>query len=216
MSFTYGALKQAIQDYTENDEETFVANLPVFIRNTEEVMLKFIQLTHFRKNAYNNVVLGNPYLDVPRDYLAPFSMTATNVDGEKRFLDFKDVNFLQAFSPDDTDVGFPRYYAVFDRDNFIFSPTPDGNYRVELHYYYRPESLTALDDDQMSWLSENAPMTMLYGALVEAYTFMKGEQDVMSMYMQRFQQGLVGMTQFGNAKEVTDDYRTGMLIRPKQ
>lgn len=215
MSFTYGELKQAIQDYTENDETTFVNNLPIFIRNAEEKLLKMVQLTDFRKNATGNTSASNPYLNCPSDFLAPFSLSYT-VDSEKHFVEYKDVNFLQTFAPDSTSTGAPRYYAFFDKDNFLIGPTPDQEYSVELHYFYRPASLTSLADSGSTWLSENAPMALLYGSLLEAYTFMKGEQDVLAMYAQQFQLAMTGMKQFGEAKEVTDDYRTGMLIRPKQ
>jgi hypothetical protein len=215
MSFTYGELKQAIQDYAENDETTFVNNLPIFIRNAEERIFKMVQLTDFRKNVLGNTTNTNKYLDCPSDFLAPFSLSL-EVAGDKTFVDFKDVNFVQTYWPDETIKGTPKYYALFDRSNFILTPTPDQAYVAELHYYYRPASLTSLADTAMSWLSENAPLAMLYGSLLEAYTFMKGEPDMIALYTQQLQMALAGMKQFGENKEVTDQYRTGMLIRPKQ
>lgn len=215
MSFTYGELKQAIQDYAENDETTFVNNLPIFIRNAEERIFKMVQLTDFRKNALGNTTNTNKYLDCPSDFLAPFSLSL-EVAGDKTFIDFKDVNFVQTYWPDETITGAPKYYALFDRSNFILTPTPDQAYVAELHYYYRPASLTSLADTATSWLSENAPLAMLYGSLLEAYTFMKGEPDMIALYTQQLQMALAGMKQFGENKEVTDQYRTGMLIRPKQ
>jgi hypothetical protein len=117
---------------------------------------------------------------------------------------------------DPTDTGEPRYYAQFDIDNFILGPTPDSNYVVELHYFYRPASLTVGGDSGTTWLSINAELTLLYGALVEAYTYMKGEPDIMTLYNQRFDQSLMGLKMFGEAKEVTQYYRVGQIIRPKQ
>jgi hypothetical protein len=216
MSFTYAQLKQAIQDYTENDETTFVTNLPVFIRAAEERILKNIQLTLFRKNVSASFTASNKYLASPTDFLAPFSLSYTDAEGDKEFLLFKDVNFIQDYNPDATDTGAPRYYAVFDINNFIIAPTPDSNYSVELHYYYRPASLTAGADDGTTWLSENATMAMLYGSLIEAYTFMKGEQDLVANYNQRFVEALTGMKMLGEAKETTDEYRAGRVIRQKQ
>lgn len=216
MSFTYAELKQAIQDYAENNETSFVNNLPIFIRNTEERILKNVQLSLFRKNVSGSLTASNKYLACPSDFLAPFSLSFTQASGDVSFLEFKDVDFVQTFNPDGSDEGSPRYYAVFDIDNFIIGPTPDTSYAVELHYYYRPASLTAGSDSGTTWLSENAPTAMLYGGLLEAYVYMKGEQDVMANYQQLFAQGLQGLKQFGEAKEVTDQYRTGMLIRPKQ
>jgi hypothetical protein len=216
MSFTYAQLKTAIQDYTENTETTFVNNLPVFIRAAEERILKMVQLALFRRNQTATLTASNPYLNAPSDYLAPYSLSYTDGNGDKQFIEFKDVNFVQAFNPDASDTGAPRFYAQFDLDNFIIGPTPDSNYAVELHYFYRPASLTAGADSGTTWLSENAELSMLYGALVEAYIFMKGEQDVMALYNQRFQESLMGLKMFGEAKEVTQDYRVGQVIRQKQ
>jgi len=216
MSFTYAQLKQAIQDYTDNTETTFVNNLPLFIRAAEERILKTVQLQFFRKNVSAGVTAGNKYLSCPSDFLAPYSLGFSNGSGGKEFLQLKDVNFLQEFNPDPTDTAPPRYYAQFDIGNFILAPTPDAGYSVELHYFYRPASLTAGSDSGTTWLSENAELTLLYGALVEAYIYMKGEPDMMALYNQRFQESLVALKMFGEAKEVTQDYRVGQVIRQKQ
>jgi len=216
MSFTYAQLKTAISDYTENSETSFVNNLPVFIRAAEERILKLVQLQLFRRNQTATLTASNPYLNAPSDFLAPYSLSYTDGNGDKNFLLFKDVNYVQEYNPDVTNTGAPKYYAQFDLDNFILAPTPDSNYAVELHYFYRPASLTAGSDSGTTWLSENAELSMLYGALVEAYIYMKGEQDVMAQYNQRFQESLMGLKMFGEAKEVTQDYRVGQVVRQKQ
>lgn len=216
MSFTYAELKQAIQDYTENDETTFVNNLPIFIRAAEERILKNVQLVLFRKNVSANFTASDQYLASPTDFLAPFSLSYTDGNGDKQFLLFKDVDFIQDYNPDPSDTGTPRYYGVFDVNNFIIGPTPDSNYAVELHYYYRPASLTAGAESGTTWLSENATMAMLYGSLIEAYTFMKGETDLIQNYNQRFIEAITGMKMLGEAKETTDEYRAGKVIRQKQ
>jgi len=131
-------------------------------------------------------------------------------------LDFKDVDFVQSFNPDASTTGNPRYYATFDIDNFILGPTPDSSYAVELHYFYRPSSLTSGSGSNTTWLSENAELALLYGSLMEAYIYMKGEPDVMALYEKRFMEAIQGLKMFGEAKEVTDEYRTGKVIRPKQ
>ncbi len=159
---------------------------------------------------------SNKYLACPSDFLAPFSLSFVNTDNDHVFLEFKDADFVQTFNPDATTTGDPRYYAVFDIDNFIIGPTPNSNYAVELHYFYRPTSLTAGSDSGTTWLSENAEIAMLYGSLMEAYIYMKGEPDMMQQYEKRFMEAIQGLKMFGEAKEVTDEYRTGMVIRPKQ
>jgi hypothetical protein len=216
MSFTYGELKQAIQDYADYSEATFVSNLPIFIRQAEERILKNVQLSLFRKNATTSLTASNQYLACPDDFLAPFSLSLAGADGDKFFVELKDPSFLQSYTVDSTTTGAPRYYAQFDIDNFLLAPTPDANYTAELHYFYRPTSLTAGSDSGTTWLSENAEMAMLYGALIEAYIFMKGEQDVMAMYGSRFQEAITGIKMLGEAKEVTDEYKSGKVIRAKQ
>ena len=216
MSFTYAQLKQAIQDYTENDETTFVTNLPIFIRQAEERILKNFHLNLFRKNVSGTMTASNKYLAAPSDFLAPFSLSFVDSSGNHQFLLFKDVDFVQTFNPDATVTGEPRFYASFDVDNFILGPTPNSGYTVELHYFYRPTSLTAGSDSGTTWLSENAELCLLYGSLIEAYTFMKGEQDLTANYEKRFVEAVAGLKQFGEAKETTDEYRVGRVMRPKQ
>ena len=216
MSFTYDQLKTAIQDYTENDETTFVNNLSTFIRLSEERILKNVQLSLFRKNATASTTTSNKFLACPSDFLAPFSLSLAGTDGDKFFIDFKDPSFIQTYTPDATTTGSPRYYAVFDVDNFILAPTPNTTFTAELHYFYRPASLTAGSGSGTTWLSENAELTLLYGALVEAYLYMKGEQDMMGYYDKRFQESLLPLKMMGESKEVTDEYRTGKVIRAKQ
>jgi hypothetical protein len=214
MSFTFATLKTAIQDYSENTETTFVSHLSEFIKSAEERIFKAVQLSFFRKNA-NAQFTSSQFLACPTDFLAPLSLSFTNSSSEKVFLDFKDVNFVQTFNPNPATTGSPRYYALFDVDNFIVAPTPSSTFSVELHYYYRPASLTAGSDSGTTWLSENAPNAMLYGSLMEAYTFMKGEADVLQNYQQRFIEAIQTLKVYGEAKEVTDYYRTGQLIRNK-
>ena len=214
MSFTYTTLKQAIQDWTENSETTFVNNLDVFIKNAEERIFKLVDLDYFRKNVTANVSSGNPYVNVPLDYLSSFSFSYTKANGDKEFLLLKDVNFLQEHHPDSTDVGDPKYYAIFDVNNFLIAPTPNSSYNVELHYYYRPQSITATASGT-SWLGDNAPNTLLYGCLIEAYTFMKGEQDMLQLYEGRFGEAILRMKNYGEGRENTDAYRKGLVTVPQ-
>ena len=214
MSFTYAELKQAIQDFSENTETSFVTNLPVFIRGAEDRIFTLVDLELFRKNATSALSSSDPYLSVPTDYLASFSLQITSASN-KTFLDFKDVNFVQQYTIDTGANARPKYYGIFDVDNFIVGPTPDTNYTVELHYYYRPASITAGADSATSWLSDNAPNALLYGSLVEAYTYMKGEQDMMQLYEQRFAQEIQRLKDLAEARENSDAYRRGLPDRPR-
>lgn len=224
MAYTYGELKQAIQDFTENDETGFVTNLPVFIRAAEDRILVNVDLENFRKNATSTLTINDEYLSTPSDFLAPFSLFIKTA-GSEGFLLEKDVNFIREAYPDRTTTAKPKYYGFFDaaatagagnvQANFILGPTPDQAYDVELHYYYRPASLTAGADSEYTWLSSNAPNALLYGSLIEAYIYMKGEQDVISMYEGRFQESLSRLKDLAEARENNDAYRQGLPTRPR-
>ena len=214
MSMTYDELKTAIQDYTENDETSFVNNLPLFIRLAEERILKSVQLNLFQKNQSGIMTTGNKYLAAPSDFLAPFSLSIA-VSGSQEFLLFKDLDFVQTYTPDATTTGQPKYYAQFDVGNFILGPTPDANYTVDIHYLYRPPSLTVGAGSGTTWLSDNAEITLLYASLVEAYTYMKGDPNLMQMYNQRFAEGISRLKNLGESQEVIDEYRYGQIRKPR-
>ena len=214
MSFTKATLTTAIQDYTDNSETTFVNNIPNFIKASEEKILKSVDLDYFRKNVTSALTSSDEFLTVPSDYLASFSLQITT-SGSESFLLQKDVNFLREYTPASTTTGLPKYYARFDEDNFIVAPTPNSNYTIQLNYFYRPASLTAGSDSGTTWVSTNAPFALLYGSLVEAYTFMKGEPDVIQNYNGLFTQYLERVKDLGEARENTDGYRVGLPSRPR-
>ena len=214
MAFTYAQLKTAIQDYTENTETSFVTNLPTFIRAAEDRIFKLADLEVFRKNATSAVTQNDPYLSLPTDFLAFFSLSITN-SSSKEFLLHKDVNFIQEYNPNSATSGTPKYYAMFDVDNVILAPTPDSNYTCEMHYYYRPASLTAGADSGTTWLSDNAPNALLYGSLVEAYIYMKGEPDMLQLYEKQFTEAMTRIKDLAEARENTDAYRRGLPDRPR-
>ena len=214
MSFTLTTLKQSIQDWTQNSETTFVNELDFIIKNAEERIFKVVDLDYFRKNVTGGLTTGNKFLQKPSDYLATFSLSYVK-DSANVFLLQKDVNFIQEFTPNPTTTGSPRFYSSFDVDNFIVAPTPDADYVAELHYYYRPNSLT-LDANSTTWISTNAPDALLYASLVEAYTFMKGESDLLQLYTARFTEAMSRLKVYGEAQENTDAYREGLVRIPKQ
>ena len=215
MSFTLTTLKQSIQDWTENDETTFVNELDFIIKNAEERIFKVVDLDYFRKNVTGSMSSGNQFLQKPSDYLASFSLSFVNASSENVFLLQKDVNFIQEYNPNPSTTGTPKYYASYDIDNYIVGPTPDSNYTVELHYFYRPASITT-DDSGTTWISENASDALLYACLVEAYTFMKGETDLLQLYTARFTEAISRLKIYGEALENTDAYREGLVKVPKQ
>ena len=214
MAFTFGTLKTAIQDYTDNTESTFVSQLTRFILNAEERILKECQLDDFRKNVTGTVTQSVKFLSKPTDFLYPFSLSVVN-SSNNEFLEYKHTTFVQDYTPDPTTTGVPKYYGDWDENSFIVAPTPDSSYAAELHYFYRPQSITA-SDDGTSWLGTNAELCLLYGSLMEAYTFMKGEQDLLSLYNGRFQESLQWLKNLGEGDQTRDEYRYDSLRREPQ
>ena len=206
MAWTFTTLTQAIKDYTENDETTFSNNIALFITTTEQLILRTIQLPDFRKNVTGTLTSGNQYLTVPSDFLYPYSLAYDN--SGYNFLIFKDVNFIRELYPVASTTAAPKYYAQFDESSFIVGPTPNASYTVELHYFYEPQSIT-VSSDGTSWLGTNADNALLYGALMQAYIFMKGEPDLIQLYQQQFETALGQLKMEGDGYNRTDAYRTG-------
>jgi hypothetical protein len=204
MAFTFTTLKTAIQDYTDNTETTFTNQLVRFILNSEERILKECQLDVFRRNATGSAASGTKFLTKPSDFLAPFSLSVVK-DSSNEFLLYKQVTFLQDYTPNPTTTGTPEYYADWDDEAFLLAPTPDDSYTMELHYFYRPASITTVSSGT-TWLGDNAELALLYGALVEAYTFMKGEAELLSLYNNRFLEAIQWLKILGEGKQTRDEY----------
>ena len=211
MAFTFTTLKTAIQDYTENTETTFTNNLTRFILNTEERILKEVQLDVFRRNSQGTTSASTKFLSKPSDFLAPFSLSVVN-DSSNEFLLYKHVTFLQDFTPNPATTGVPLYYGDWDDTTFLLAPTPNDALTMELHYFFRPTSITATSDGT-SWLGDNAELAMLYGSLVEAYTFMKGEQDLLTFYNNRYFESLQGLKRLGEGQQTSEEYRQDRVRR---
>jgi len=215
MSWTYTDLKTAIQDYLESTESTFVTNLPNFIEATEERILKNVQLDEFRKNVTGNVTASNTYLATPSDFLAPFSLAVIDGDSNYNYLLLKQVSFIRDYTPNASTTGLPKYFGEFDDNTFILAPTPDSSYNMELHYYYRPASLTTTSGSETTWLSKNAPNAMLYGSLVEGCMYLKNFES-MPIYESKFQEALLSLKNLGEAKSTRDQYRYDEIRREPQ
>jgi len=210
----YTALSNAIQAYTENTEADFVANIPVFVTQAEERIFNSVQFPSLRSNVTGVMTTNNKYLQCPTDFLAVYSLAVINASGEYEYLLNKDVNFIRQAYPKPTDTGIPRYYALFGprSDNaaeltFILGPTPDAAYGAELHYFFYPPSITVAPFT--SWLGDNFDPVLLYASLVEAYTYMKGEPDMMALYNGKYQEALALAKRLGDGMERQDAYRSG-------
>jgi len=209
---TYAELVQAIKDYTENLEATFVSSIPTFVRQAENRIQRSVLIPEFRTNSLGTVSTGNRYLARPTDFLSAFSVAVIAANGAYTYLLDKDMNFMREAYPNPAVTGRPKYYAQFVGDNaaspsgyFLVGPTPDADYQVELQYYRDPASIV---DAGTSWLGENAAPALLYGSLIEAYTFMKGDADMLAGYKGRYDEALA---QLGiiDVRSKRDSYRDG-------
>jgi hypothetical protein len=215
----YTELKNAIESYTENTSFT-TTELDTFIQQAEQRIYNTVQLANLRKNATGSLSANNKYLSAPNDYLSTYSLAVIDNSGNYSFLKNVDVNYIRQVYPSPTATGLPKYYAIFgptvngptitDELSFILGPTPNAAYGVELHYYYYPESITEVPDGR-TWLGDNFDSVLLYGSLVEAYTFMKGETDMMALYDGKYKEALMLLKNLGDGKQRGDAYVDGQV-----
>ena len=221
----YATLFDTIKGYVENDFPTTTwtgstgsssdfsdsEQLNTFIQQAEQRIYNGVQILDLRKNVTGACTTDNKYLSVPVDWLANYSVAVVDGDGAYHFLLNKDVNFIREAFPTPTDTGLPTHYALFDKDSLILGPTPDANYTVEMHYFYYPESIVTAGT---TWLGDNFDSVLLYGSLLEAYTFMKGEQDVIANYQNRYDEALLQLKMLSEGKNRQDMYRTAQARYP--
>ena len=234
----YTTLFETIKGYTENDfpntqygdptaaTETFTSKeqIDTFIQQAEQRIYNSVQFPSIRKNVTGSTTTNNKYMSSPGDFLAVYSLAVVDGDGNYEYLLNKDVNFIRQSFPNPTTTGIPQYYALFgptttnevspvitNELSFIFGPTPDASYTVELHYYYYPESIVTASN---TWLSDNFDSLLLYGSLLEAYTFMKGEPDVLAGYQKRYDEAMILAKRLGDGMERGDAYRNGQVKIP--
>lgn len=189
-----------------------MANIPTFVTLAEERIYNAVQIPAIRRNQIGTLSINNKYLTLPSDWLATFSLAVINpTTNAQEFLLDKDVNFIRQSYPDPDDTGLPKYYAIFDDNTFILGPTPDFNYQVEMHYYYYPPSIVTAGT---SWVGDNYENVLLYGTLREAYTYLKGEQDMMAYYEQKYQEAIQQLMRLGDGLNRRDAYRSGQVRVP--
>ena len=216
----YATLVETIQAYTENDFPdtagsgglTSAQQTDTFIQQAEQRIYNNVQLLELRKNVTGNATATNKYLSVPTDWLANFSLAVIDpTSGAYEYLLNKDVNFIREAFPYPATTGKPTHYAMFDQNSYILGPTPDASYSMELHYFYYPQSIVTAST---SWLGDNFSSVLLYGSLLEAYTFMKGEADVLAQYQKRYDEALAQLKELAEGKNRQDMYRTQQVRYP--
>ena len=204
----YTQLVQAIKDYTESTETSFVSHIDEFIKQAERKIYNEVQLPYLRKNVTGNATLGNKYVQTPSDFLAVYSMSIIDGSSDQHFLLNKDVNFIREAYANASTQAQPKYYALFDHNTFILGPTPDSAYNIELHYYYFPTSIVSVST---TWLGDNYEQALLYACLVQAYTYLKGDPDLMVNYEKQYQENMVQLKMLGDGKDRRDAYRSGQV-----
>lgn len=204
----YTQLVQAIKDYTESTETSFVSHIDEFIKQAEKKIYNEVQLPYLRKNVTGNATLGNKYVQTPSDFLAVYSMSIIDGSSDQHFLLNKDVNFIREAYANASTQAQPKYYALFDHNTFILGPTPDSAYNIELHYYYYPTSIVSVST---TWLGDNYEQALLYACLVQAYTYLKGEPDLLANYEKQYQENMVQLKMLGDGKDRRDAYRSGQV-----
>jgi len=208
----YSQLSTLIQEYCESTEQSFVANIPTFVQAAEERIYNSVQIPAIRKNSTATMTIGNKYMSLPSDWLSTFSLAVFNsTNNEYTYLLNKDVNYIRQAYPDADDLGRPEYYAIWDADTMILGPAPDLAYTAELHYYYYPTSIVSAST---SWLGDNFETVLLYGSLREAYTYLKGEADLMQNYEAKYQESLGLLKRLGDGLDRQDAYRSGQVRVP--
>jgi len=210
----YAALVTAVSDYTENTFPT--VNMNMFIAQAETRIYNAVQLPNLRKTATTALTASTPYFNAPSDFLAVYSFAVVNADGSYTFLLNKDVSFIREAYPTPATTATPKYYAIYGPQTtvtelkFILGPTPSAALATDLQYFYYPESITVATSGQ-TWLGDNYDPVLLYGTLVEAYTYMKGEQDMVMLYNTKFGEALIQLKRLGDGLERQDAYRSGQV-----
>lgn len=200
-------LTTKIQQFCETTETTFVANIPTFIRASEERILNTADLPALRKTSTRSIASGIKYVGLPTDFISAFSVAITPASGVTSYIENKDINYIREAYPNSTTQGVPTVYALFDDTNMLIAPTADATYTLELNYFAKPASL--VDNASGTWLATNYNAALLYGALVNANAYLKGEQDIQAMYETQFQAHLLPLVNVAKNKTRKDAYRSG-------
>jgi len=214
MALTYAQLVVAVSDYCENTFDT--TDMDTMIKQAEQRIYNTVQIANLRKNVTGTITSGNKYLSCPEDFLSVYSIAIyPNAGGSYIYLLNKDVNFMRDAYPNPATTGTPKHYAIFGPQStnvnelsFILGPTPNATYGTELHYYYYPESIVTAST---TWLGDNFDSALLYGTMCEAYTYMKGEPDMVALVNQRYVQSIALLKNLGDGKQRQDAYRDGQV-----
>jgi hypothetical protein len=203
----YATLVALLQDYTQNSSTEFVAAIPDIVKLAEDRIYQSVQIPALKRNATSNFVQNNKYLATPTDFLAAYSMAVKSASGVYAYMLEKEVGYINEAYPNPAATGVPRYYALFDDATFVVAPTPNAFFDVELHYFYEPESIVVTGT---SWLGDNTESVLFYGALCEAYTYMKGDADLQTLYRQRYDEALGRLKNLGEGMDKRDNFRLDM------
>jgi len=200
----YTTLVALLQDYTQNSSTEFVAAIPQIVRLAEDRIYQSVQIPALKRNATSSFLSSNKYLATPEDFLAAYSMAVKSASGVYSYMLEKEVGYINEAFPNPAVTGVPRYYALFNDSTFVVAPTPNAFLEVELHYFYEPPSIV---ETGTSWLGDNTESVLFYGALSEAYVYMKGDADLQTLYRQRYEEVLGRLKVLGEGMDKRDNFR---------
>jgi len=206
----YATLVEQVQQYLQNDETSFVDQIPTFVQLAERKIYDAAQLPVTRKNVTATATLGSPNLGVPSDFNSIYELSVTN-SGNVSFLVNKDVSFIREVYPSSSTQGVPQYYALLDHQNILLGPTPDAGYTMEMHYFAYPTSIVSAST---TWLGDRFENALLFGTLLQAYTNMKGEADMLQVYKAAYDEAMEEVRAFSQGKSRSDTYRSGQFRVP--
>ena len=210
---TYSELIQKIRDYTEVDANVLTSTiLDGIIENAELRIMRDVDVDANRRYATAQVVASTRFIDTPQDSLIIRSAQIVDSDGvgasnNREFLEWRDTSFMSEYNPTGA-TGVPKYYSWWDDDTIVLAPTPDATYTIQLNYILKPETLSSTNTQ--TYISQQFPNGLLYACLVEAFSFLKGPNDLLQLYEGKYKQVLEGFSIEQMGRRRRDEYQSGV------
>jgi hypothetical protein len=217
---TYAELVQKIRDYTEVSSNVLTSTIiDGLIEDAEFRIFRDVDSDNNRRYATSSLVAGQRYIDIPDNALVIRSAQITDIDPatspstDRGLMEYRDTNFMAEYNPNDSQ-GTPKYWSYWDQNTIVFAPVPDQAYTIQLNYILKDSGLSSTNTT--TYLSLYFPNGLLYASLVEAFTFLKGPQDLLQLYEQKYKQVLEGFTIEQMGRRRRDEYIQDSPRLPKQ
>jgi hypothetical protein len=183
MAISYTDFLTQVRSYTEVDSNVLSDTLlDQFIRQTELDIAGKVDYDDLRKYSTSNFVTGQRYISLPADQVIVRSLQVFDGSGDRVFLEKRDTSFISEFNNSGA-TGLPKYYAMWDDFNAVVAPTPDSTYQVQLNYIIDPPHFTSSNNTFISTYQDGL---LLYGVLEQAFSYLKGPQDMYTLYKSKY------------------------------